>query len=79
MTDKQDAVVQSMLVFDQPAANSVENQEKLDRHYRAAAHHEAAARHHYEAARNQLEGNDEGAFHNTLAAEGHHFLAGENL
>jgi|HubBroStandDraft_3_1064219.scaffolds.fasta_scaffold962007_1 hypothetical protein len=77
MTRTRSAIKQSVLDFDKQMPIFRESQDKVDKHYMAAAHHEAAARHHYEAARLQLAGFSDLAFQNSLAAEGHLFLAGE--
>jgi hypothetical protein len=70
---------QSVLDFEKQMTIFREGQDKVEKHYMAAAHHEEAARHHYEAARLQLAGFTDLAFQNSLAAEGHLFLAGELL
>jgi len=70
---------QSVLDFEKQMTIFPGGQDKVEKHYMAAGHHEAAARHHYEAARLQLAGFPELAFQNSLAAEGHLFLAGEFL
>jgi hypothetical protein len=79
MTITRSVSKQSVLDFEKQMTILRECQDKVEKHYMAAAHHEAAARHHYEAARLQLAGFSDMAFQNSLAAEGHLFLAGEFL
>jgi len=54
-----------------------ENQKGIENHKQAAIHHESAAKYHHEAAKYHDAGNHEKAYKCSMAAYGHHALAGE--